>query len=103
MNHKFNLVHIKIIFNIIKIFKIRGVFLPLSEETGEGINFLSPVFLFSPRKDRCCKLKSSYQHLKHFLSVVSYRSEHRWSSGLRLGEANSEKAKTNRKDNDTSA
>ena len=76
--------------------------MPLSEETGEGSNFLSPVFLFSPQKDRCCKLKSSYQHLKHFLSVVSYRSEHQWSSGLRLGEANSEKAKTNREDNDTS-
>ena len=41
---------------------------------GERVNSLSPNRLNSPEVVRCYPLKISYQHLKHFLSVVSYRS-----------------------------
>ena len=41
---------------------------------GERVSSLSPNCLNSPEGIRCYSLKISYQHLKHFLSVVSYRS-----------------------------
>ena len=41
---------------------------------GERVNSLLPNHLNSPEVIRCYSLKISYQHLKHFLSVVSYRS-----------------------------
>ena len=41
---------------------------------GERVSSLSPNCLNSPEGIRCYSLKIKYQHLKHFLSVVSYRS-----------------------------
>ena len=41
---------------------------------GERVSSLSPKHLNSPEGIRCYSLKISYQHLKYFLSVVSYRS-----------------------------
>ena len=41
---------------------------------GERVNSLSPNRLNSPEGIRCYSLKIKYQHLKYFLSVVSYRS-----------------------------
>lgn len=54
----------------LKFFKNRLVETPLSEETGERVNSLSPVFLFS--EDRHCSLKIKYQHIRYFPSAVRY-------------------------------
>ena len=48
--------------------------MPFPLLNSEGVKFLSLNFLNSPEGIRGCYLKISYQHLKHFLSVVSYRS-----------------------------
>ena len=77
-NYKVN-VNNYLLFCLCKVLKIK--FLPkmMPENAskiaiGERVNSLSPNCLNSPEEIRCYSLKISYQHLKHFLSVVSYRS-----------------------------
>ena len=57
-----------------KIFQKHPLKKPFPLLIGEGVISPSPNYLNSPEEIRCCSLKISYQHLKHFLSVVSYRS-----------------------------
>lgn len=71
---------VKNLFKMLKLqlykrnFKKHPLKTPFPLLNSEGVEFLSLNYLNSPEVIRGCYLKISYQHLKHFLSVVSYRS-----------------------------
>ena len=79
MNCGTGIIHKTFIWNLYKVLKNKN-FQKIGSDLldftaiGERVSSLSPNCLNSPEGIRCYSLKISYQHLKHFLSVVSYRS-----------------------------
>ena len=78
--------------------------MPLSVQTGERFNFLSPVFFFQRTGIALWKINIAHQIHSFCCSVrTSHMSEHLYrSSRLRHWKSNSMTAMTGRGDNDTS-